>query len=485
MHASTSPQSESSRNGMKNIILLIAFGLTLALASPIARVEEKIWRNLEESELTNVLVTFRKAETKAAWDRFYSLRLTTREAILKTQHAILKDHADIVQADVTAILTKTHLAGKRHYLDQLWITTELVVRDVDRETVEMLRNHPDVESLVAEKFIPLERTEIGEISEVRGYNNTISEDEWEWGLGNIEAPSAWARGYNGRGIDIGSIDTGVRYTHLLLSSTYRGTYDGTHQYNWRAPTGNTLEPSDDDGHGTHTCGTHSGILGYGAAPGSRWLACRGCGTESCSTFDLSSCGNFMACPTNTAGGAPNCARAPHVVNNSWGGDGGQTWYNSILIAWRNAGISGVFAIGNAGTACSTAGSPGDQPLAFGVGSIANTNTLSVFSSVGPGPANAVKPDVAAPGTAIVSAYFGADNLVAMMSGTSMACPHVAGAIAIVLQAHGPGVVAAHNRLTSTATYHVSAGRTCSGRSEHVIPNNHVGYGRINVNAASQ
>ncbi|XP_037048414.1 bacillopeptidase F-like [Bradysia coprophila] len=469
---------------MKFQIALAVFGLAcLALANPIARVEEKIYQDLEQSDLINVMVTFRRAETKAAWDRFYSLRLTTREAILETQHAILKDHADVIQADVTALLEKTALAGKRHYLEQLWITTELIVRDVDRETVELLRNHPDVESLVAEQFIQLEETEEGESFDLRDYNNTIQN---EWGIVNVQAPAAWARGFNGAGQVIGNIDTGVRATHVLLASRYRGNQPGeNHDYNWRAPTGSAAVPADTNGHGTHCIGTHSGTGGIGVAPGSLFTACRGCATAACSTFDLNGCGNFMACPTNTAGGAAQCARAPHLVSNSWGGGGGQTWYNPILTAWRNAGIAGIFAQGNSGTACNTAGSPADQPLAFGVGSITSTNTLSTFSSVGPGPAGAIKPNVAAPGTSVASASHLADTGLRTLSGTSMACPHAAGAYAVARQSTpGAGVVAIQNRIQSSALAHVSGGRTCAGVPEGSRPNHHVGHGRINVNGAA-
>jgi len=468
---------------MKYQIALVVFGLAcFALANPIAKVEEQIWNNLEESELTNVLITFRRANTKSAWDRFYGLKLTTREAILETQHAILKDHADVVQADVTALLTNGILGGKKHYLDQLWITNELIVRDIDREFVELLRDHPDVDSLVAEQFIPLEQTEEGESFDLSVYNNTIQN---QWGVVNVQAPAAWARGITGTGVVIGNIDTGARHTHVALAPTYRGNNAGeNHNYNWRAPTGNAATPSDTNGHGTHCIGTHSGTQGLGVAPNSRWIACRGCATASCSTFDLNSCGNFMACPTNTAGGAAQCARAPRVVSNSWGGGGGQTWFNPILTAWRNAGIAGVFAIGNSGTGCGTAGSPGDAPLAFGVGSITSTNTLSTFSSVGPGPGGAIKPNVAAPGTSVASASHLNDTGLRTLSGTSMACPHVSGAVALSFHANGGTVVAAQNRIQAAALAHSSGGRTCSGTPEGGRPNHHVGHGRINANGGA-
>lgn len=471
---------------MKSGITFVVFALSgFVLASPIAKVEPQIWKNLDASPLTNVLITFKKANVKAAYDRFYSLKLTSREAILAAQHAILKEHADIVQSDVASFLNKARLADKKHYLDQLWITNELIVRDVDREIVEKLEEHPDVETIVAEKFIPLEQMEKHESFHINDYynNNTIQTNEW--GVVNINAPAAWARGYTGTGMVIGNIDTGVRYTHALIRGTYRGNDAGeNHNYNWRAPTGNAPIPSDTNGHGTHGIGTHSGTGGIGVAPNSRWIACRGCATATCSNFDLSSCGNFMACPTNTDGGAAQCSRAPHVVNNSWGGMADPTWYNSILIAWRNAGISGVFAIGNSFNDCASTWSPGNQPLAVGVGANAETNTLSFLSSVGPGPNDSIKPDVVAPGVSIVSAFHIDDTELISMTGTSNAAPHVTGAIALIRQARPTATVAAvHNFLFNAALPLSSSGRTCGGRSENVIPNYHAGHGRIDVNRA--
>lgn len=207
---------------MKYIIAFVVFGLACSvLADSVARVEEKIWDNLQESETTNVLVTFKKANIKAANERIASLRLSTRAAILNTQHAILKDHADSVQADVTSMLNKAISNGKRHELAQLWITNELIVRNVDLETVEKLRSHPDVESLQAEWFIQLEDV-VEEETVVRSNNSILL----QWGVENVNAPSVWNAGYNGRGITVGIIDTGIRATHVTLRYNYRGNQPG-------------------------------------------------------------------------------------------------------------------------------------------------------------------------------------------------------------------------------------------------------------------
>lgn len=56
------------------------------------------------------------------------------------------------------MLKTAAVRGKTHYHDQFWISGEMIVRDVDREVIETIRSHPDVESLIAEEFIQLEET---------------------------------------------------------------------------------------------------------------------------------------------------------------------------------------------------------------------------------------------------------------------------------------------------------------------------------------
>jgi len=105
-------------------------------------------------------------------------------------------------------------------------------------------------------------------------------------------------------------------------------------------------------------------------------------------------------------------------------------FRDVVTAWREAGIVPVFASGNAGYG--TQSIPGGYPEAFAVGATDVDDNVADFSTGGPGDwdgVTLVKPDVSAPGVAIMSTMPGGGF--ATMNGTSMACPHVAGAVALI------------------------------------------------------
>ncbi|CAG7727434.1 unnamed protein product [Allacma fusca] len=464
---------------MKVQLLLGITGLLSTAVVDSATVEQQILKNLEETSSTNVLVTFKNSNSKAALSRFDSLVLASRDARLNTMYAILKDHADTVQADVIAMLEKSR-SSKNTDIRQLWISAELIVRGADKETVEALRNHPDVESLVAETFIPLEPIEVNQLSTDEILPNA------QWGVDKIRAEQVWENGNKGGGIVVANIDTGVRYTHTALRSNFRGTIQGNNNYAWYAPTGKAAVPSDSQGHGTHTMGTIAGNAnGIGVAPGATWIACKGCAGSSCSTFDLTECGNWVACPTTTSGASPDCGKAPHIVSNSWGGGQGNGWYDDIIAAWRRVNIIPLFSAGNSGPNCRTANSPSDRTGAIAVGSTTNGDVVSSFSSVGPTVDGRMKPEISAPGSSVVSASSSSDTGYATMSGTSMACPHAAGLSALILN-EKPNLTVDQlkDALITGAQHIISSGKTCSGVKDSDYPNHHVGAGRIDAVAST-
>ncbi|MGC5410647.1 S8 family serine peptidase, partial [Streptomyces sp. DT225] len=198
----------------------------------------------------------------------------------------------------------------------------------------------------------------------------------------------------------------------------------------------TDAPCDNNGHGTHTMGTMVGKNGVGVAPNAKWIAAKGCESDLCTDSSLLAAGQWILAPTDANGQNPRPDLAPNIVNNSWGNkDTSTPFYEDILAAWNAAGIFEAFAAGNDGdgVTCSTTHPPGSQASSYGVGAYDSTGKIASFSGFGPSPTDgSEKPNISAPGVQIPSTWPG--NAYNTIYGTSMATPHVAGAVALLWSA---------------------------------------------------
>ncbi|WP_185992787.1 S8 family serine peptidase [Streptomyces sp. 130] len=367
-----------------------------------------------------------------------------------------------------------------------WIADTVEVKG-DAKLLKRITALPEVDRVTGDRTYGL--------PEMKAAQDEPTVDDVEWGVDRIGAPRVW-KDYQatGEGIVVGSIDSGVQYDHPALVKRYRGNNgDGTftHDYNWYDPTIScgivVSTPCDNVGHGTHTVGTMTGDGGtgnhVGVAPGAEWIAAKGCAGSTCSQRDLLAAGQYMLAPTDARGKNPRPDLRPHVVNNSWGSAaaGDDPWFEQTVQAWVAAGIFPVFSNGNEGPDCGTDGNPGNLRESYGVGAFDADGTVASFSSRGPSEFDdgLVKPDVSAPGVAVRSTYPGGKYAVG--SGTSMAAPHVAGAIALLWSA-APAVardIDATRRLldeTAVDVPDVSCGGTAGD-------NNVYGQGRLDVRAA--
>jgi len=246
-------------------------------------------------------------------------------------------------------------------------------------------------------------------------------------------------GYQGSGVKVAVIDTGLALRHLQMPT--EGGFRLGH-YSSVFPWGLL----DTTGHGTwctlliagrKTISTLMGLrsnlfpIGVtGIASKSSWMAIKGLdyivgtGTDSdlISAFEI----------------AYN--QGVKVYSNSWGGTPqsddptDSPFYPVLEKVTQNGGIP-VFAAGNSGPGCGTIASPGDLPQSLTVGAWDEINgNLATFSSRGPTSFNSVKPDVVMPGVNILNGITGWLSLLYQhlpsrfdaLSGTSMATPHMAG-----------------------------------------------------------
>lgn len=376
----------------------------------------------------------------------------------------------------------------------------------NRSIVEQIAARDDVDRIEGNPIIRNQLRVQPTVEELAAFARRVAAPQAiEPGVSYIRAPEVWNMGFTGQGIVIGGADTGIQWNHPALINKYRG-WNGasaTHDYNWHdsvhsgggACGPNTTAPCDDDDHGTHTVGTVLGadagnVNQIGVAPGAKFIGCRNMNQGNGTPATYLECMEWFLAPYpvggTTAQGDP--AKAPDLTTNSWGcppseGCSPGTLQQAVE-AQRAAGIMFVAAAGNSGSGCATVSDPPSfYDATYTIGAISSaTGTIASFSSRGPSLAdgsNRIKPDISAPGVNVRSAI--RSNAYASLSGTSMATPHTAGAIALLWSARPDlknQILATENILNETAVDVSSTLCNSAG-----VPNNVYGWGRLDIKAA--
>lgn len=264
-----------------------------------------------------------------------------------------------------------------------------------------------------------------------------------WGLNELEGingPSAWDRTTGSDSVVVAIIDTGVDYTHNDLAENiwtnpgevagngvdddHNGYIDDVHGINAITRSGN---PYDDNGHGTHVAGTIGAIgnNGRGVAGinwrtsimGLKFLSATGSGSLAGAIEAI----NYMVLMKSRGVNV-------RVSNNSWGGGG---YSQALLDAIGRANTAGIIFVAAAGNEANDNDANPSYPANYDVANVVSVaavdrnRNMASFSNYG-----AATVDIAAPGVQILSTYPG--NGYQILSGTSMATPHVTGAIALLL-----------------------------------------------------
>jgi len=398
-------------------ILLLACLVVPSSAARISRDLQERVAKLPSGETLPVILEFAE---RVDLSRFHEGRASASQMIVT-----LRETANRSQARVLTFLRSQSQSGS---VRSFWINNSVAV-EVTPRLLTALGKYDEIESIEYDE--PVAFPDVGTSQETgRGTY---------WNLNEIRIPEVWSTyGLDGTGIVIGSMDTGVDITHPALLGKWRGGDNS-----WIDLVNGYPEPYDDHGHGTHTIGTLVGGDGDGPFPEDIGIAY---GAKFISAKVLDANNSFSSASIVIAGaqwmldpdGNPLTNDFPNVINNSWYFYN-QTYsgYHSTMDAWCAAAIIPVFCIGNEGPASATTRPPGNYNNVIGVGATDSGDVIAYFSSRGPSPSGPAfppdlrKPDISGPGVSVRSSLPG--GTYASWSGTSMASPHVAGTIALMLQ----------------------------------------------------
>jgi len=390
-------------------------------------------------------------------------QLDQQKATRKVRHEVvvtsLQERAAATQGNLLAELKALEAQGQVSRFRAFWIANCIRV-DATPAAIKAIAARADVEA--AYLNYPIELIEPVAQGSGGGPPGEDRNPVPEVGIIAVRAPEVWELGFTGDGILVATLDTGVEGTHPALASRWRGVadprYEGHPEWAWFDPVTNTTFPQSFGAHGTHTMGTVCGGPPgdeIGVAPGAQWIHAGVIDRVSLeqTVADAIAAFQWMVDPDED----PTTSwDVPQVCSNSWGIG---SWHNippynfpcdesfwGYLDACEAAGTVILFSAGNEGPGPDTLRRPADRATdeyrTFAVGAV-NANVpswpIADFSSRGPSYCTptggaAIKPECVAPGVDVRSSVPGGGYEQYGWSGTSMASPHVNGAVALIREA---------------------------------------------------
>ena len=352
--------------------------------------------------------------------------------------------AEKSQADLLKILEYYKDLGEILEIKPYWIVNAIVVV-AKKELLNELANHKDVAMIFEQDRASFDAAPASPVVPA-----AFAPNGTEPGLRAIKAPELWKMGYTGYGTKAYIIDSGQEHTHPAIRTQYAGNYLPFSQV-W---SGGFTEPFDVGGHGTHVTGTVCGLDRVrrdtiGVAFNAHWIG--GPVQFSNSPQQPHPVGSFLSSmqfALNPDGDMSTTDDIPDVINNSWTNGNLFTCevsrpFDFAIQALEVAGVAIVWSAGNSGPQPITL--RGYQNInidllsGFAVGATGTFAPFNIadFSSRGPSACGGegslgIKPEVSAPGVNVRSAVL--NNSYQNFNGTSMASPHVSGAVLLLKEA---------------------------------------------------
>jgi len=432
--------------------IIISLALTIPASVSGGQIDEVLATKLQSAapmEKVPIIIYLRDQVDLESMENLLSASVRPGERVpvelrYRTIITALQNTSEQTQAAFLQQLGRFESEGNLSDIQRFWIRN-IIVAHATPHVVEEIASLTEVKTIYFDS--PLERD-----VPVSSFSGDSNPESSEPGLRAINAHKLWELGYTGAGRLVMSIDTGVNGNNQSFNTRWRGAQPGIlPTWAWFDPTGGTPFPGDCDGHGTHTMGTMCGLYAatnetLGVAPAAHWIASNSlCGGGSHTSRSIAS----FQWAANPDSNINTMSDVPDVISNSWFDPNVATTqcnpdaggYAAVIEAVEALGTAVVFSAGNNGPGASTVTPPKNRLRTavdvFAVGAVDGNNPsfpIASFSSRGPstcaGPDSLrIKPEVSAPGVSVRSAS--GTSGTSVLSGTSMASPHVAGAIALL------------------------------------------------------
>ncbi len=423
------------------LFVLIAVATSFAQVEVSSRLQQAIQEASPDDYIRALVLLRDQVDLLALDQRLYHEKATLERRAYEVITA-LQRKAQETQPNLLNYLQAKESAGEVFQYQSFWVSN-LVMVEAKPSVLLELATRMDISQMDLDAILQLDKPEVVSEGDVEGHESV------ELGLRVIKADQLWALGITGQGRLLMNIDTGVYPNHPALQHKWRGNHVPSNQA-WFDPGGGTTTPNDCDGHGSHTMGTMVGRSlttpdTVGVAINAEWIAAK----TICSSPHTSNSIAAFQWAMNPDGNPSTIDDMPDAISNSWY-DPDVTnecsgIYKTTLDAVEASGIAVVFSAGNNGPGASTITKPKNintnEVNIFCVAAIdaslysgGNTNPIASFSSRGPSTCGGagsllIKPEVSAPGVNVRSS--GTSTGYNLLSGTSMASPHVAGAIALL------------------------------------------------------